>query len=398
MKVLTVNCVDTGSTGSIINSIEKNLYGKCEFEICYERGQVVRNSNRYRITPKIEFLFYYAFGRLTGIKYGTGYTSTIRLLMKIKRTHPDVVHVHCPNTNSINLYMLFSYLKKKEIPTVITNHAEFYYTGNCPHSFECLKFQSGCGECDYVFDPYRPYLFDRTRYEWKKMYDSFQNYKKLIMIAVSPWQEHRMRLSPIVKDLNIRTIMNGVDTDVFHYMPGLFEDKTGKKILHVTAGFSNGLDDLKGGRYIIQLAKIMPEYEFTVVGPCVNINERALPTNIKLTGAIKSKKELARLYSGADITVIVSKRETFGMVCAESLCCGTPVIGFSAGGPESIAMLDNSVFVDYGDIEQLKKEKKKTKKMQSADKEKLSQFAQKKYSCRKMASSYYEIYKEVIAL
>ena len=37
----------------------------------------------------------------------------------------------------------------------------------------------------------------------------------------------------------------------------------------------------------------------------------------------------------------------------ESLCCGTPVAGFQAGGPEQIALPEFSRFVQWGDIRQL---------------------------------------------
>ena len=41
------------------------------------------------------------------------------------------------------------------------------------------------------------------------------------------------------------------------------------------------------------------------------------------------------------------------MVTAESLCCGTPVVGLEAGGPESIALKEFCSFVRQGDIESL---------------------------------------------
>ena len=397
MRVLTINCVDTGSTGSIIDTTEKILKGRCDFEICYERGKKLKNSNRYRITPRFEFLFYYMLGRMTGLKYGTGYTSTMRLLGQIRKTNPDIVHVHCPNVNSINLFMLFGYLKKADIPTVVTNHAEFYYTGNCPHAYDCMKFQTGCGHCDYVFDSYRPYRFDRTKYEWKKMYNSFQDFPKLIMVAVSPWQETRMRLSPIVKDLRIRTVLNGVDTNTFRYLPKTVAGNDVKKILHVTASFSTNENDLKGGRYIIQLAQLMPECEFTVVGPNETVTTKQIPPNLKLYGATQNKEDLAKMYSEADVTVIVSRRETFGMVCAESLCCGTPIVGFYAGGPESIAMQEYSKFVEYGNVEHLARAIRSIPKMCPEEKEKLSDQARQKYSCEQMAEGYYAVYKEVLS-
>jgi len=42
------------------------------------------------------------------------------------------------------------------------------------------------------------------------------------------------------------------------------------------------------------------------------------------------------------------------MVCAESLSCGTPVVGFQAGAPEIISIKRFSEFVPQGDIDALK--------------------------------------------
>ena len=75
-----------------------------------------------------------------------------------------------------------------------------------------------------------------------------------------------------------------------------------------------------------------------------------MPDNVKLWGRAKSQEELAKLYSEADMTLLLSQGETFSMVTAESLCCGTPVIGFKAGGPESIAISSASKFVEYGNV------------------------------------------------
>lgn len=53
--------------------------------------------------------------------------------------------------------------------------------------------------------------------------------------------------------------------------------------------------------------------------------------------------------------LLTSERETFSMVTAESLCCGTPVVGFKAGAPEQIALKEYSEFVDYGNLDKLEK-------------------------------------------
>ena len=74
---------------------------------------------------------------------------------------------------------------------------------------------------------------------------------------------------------------------------------------------------------MIQLAKRMPEIAFVVAGP--KNGDFEIPENLILLGSVKEQKSLAKLYSMADVTLLTSQRETFSMVIAESLCCGTPV-------------------------------------------------------------------------
>jgi D-inositol-3-phosphate glycosyltransferase len=46
--------------------------------------------------------------------------------------------------------------------------------------------------------------------------------------------------------------------------------------------------------------------------------------------------ELPRFYSAADLTVMPSSYESFGLVAVESLACGTPVVATRVGGLTSI--------------------------------------------------------------
>jgi hypothetical protein len=75
--------------------------------------------------------------------------------------------------------------------------------------------------------------------------------------------------------------------------------------------------------------------------------------NVLNLGFISSPELMASLYRNAQCTLILSKVESFSMPTAESLCCGTPVVGFKAGGPESFANRCFSSFVDQNDLEGL---------------------------------------------
>ena len=78
------------------------------------------------------------------------------------------------------------------------------------------------------------------------------------------------------------------------------------------------------------------------------------------------------------------------MPTAESLCCGTPVAGFLAGGPESIAFPEYSSFVQYGDIPHLKAEIRKMLSMKF-DSDEMSERAMARYSKSRMASEYLKL-------
>jgi putative colanic acid biosynthesis glycosyltransferase len=361
MKILQVNVVyRKGSTGKIVYDIHRELIEQgMKSIVCFGRGIKRNEPNIYKISSEMLAKFNVLRARITGLQYNGSLISTLRLINIIKREKPDVVHLHCINGNFVNIYKLFAFLKKTNIRTVLTLHAEFMHTGSCGHAFECNKWLTGCGSCPQLKEATGSYLLDRTHIAWLKMKDSFNGFDNLRIVAVSKWLGERAKRSPIMNGHNFSVIWNGIDTrDTFH--PCNFEflkEKHGLKdemiLLHVTANFSMDKDDVKGGRYIVELASRLKDDNVKIIVVGSRDLVMSLPDNIINAGNITDQKELAAYYSMADLTVITSKRETFSMVCAESLACGTPVIGFKAGAPEEIALPKYSEFVDFGDVSEL---------------------------------------------
>lgn len=118
-----------------------------------------------------------------------------------------------------------------------------------------------------------------------------------------------------------------------------------------------------------------------------------MPSNVTTIGHTKSKEELSWYYNIADVTLLTSKRETFSMVCAESLACGTHVVGFRAGGPESVFIGDFARFVDYGDVRELGKA---INEMITLSPNIDATLINKKFSAKDMATKYRQLYKEII--
>ena len=351
MKVLQVNVVyKNGSTGKITADIHTELLKNgIESVVCYGRGSKVDEPYVYKTCGELYAKMNNAFSRITGIMYAGCLFSTRKLVNIIKREKPDIVHLQCINGYFVNIYKLVTWLKKNKINTILTLHAEFMYTGGCGHAFDCEQWrkQSGicCTDCPRWKKETKSIFFSRTSTMWKKMKKAFDGFDKdkLTIVSVSPWLMDRAKSSQIFRNYNHKVIYNGLDTSVFKLYDTTEVKKkynlTDEKIIfHATPSFSDDPNNIKGGCYVIELAKRMINDNVKIFVAGDYKKGMNLPKNIILLGRIKDQVELAKLYSMADVTVLTSKKETFSMVVAESLCCGTPVVGFKAGGPEQIAI------------------------------------------------------------
>lgn len=407
MKVLQINCVfRKGSTGKIVDGIHEELKIQgYQSIVCYGRGRRIEEADVYKFCTEFEANVHTMIIR-TGLvlNYGGLFLPTLRLKRIIEKEYPDIVHIHCANGSSVNIYSLLKCLAKKSIKTIITHHAGFYYTGSCEHAYDCQQFMqpNGCHHCPIKFKATRSKTWDNSGRAWRRMRDAIAcfDHDNLMFTAVSPWLKERSLHSNIVNKYRCEVVLNGVNTDIFKHKPGdnLIVRKIDKSYhtyaLYVTAAFNPyNKGDNKGGWYIVELAKRLPEVCFIVVS-LRSANIEALPSNVYFWGKAESQDQLASLYNSADLTVITSKRETFSMVCAESLCCGTPVAGFKAGGPESISLTEYSKFVEYGNIDDLESAIKHIPGI--FNKQVISERAVQKFSNERMVKGYMDCYKSLV--
>lgn len=98
---------------------------------------------------------------------------------------------------------------------------------------------------------------------------------------------------------------------------------------------------------------------------------------------------LAKYYSLADVFVLCSQKETYSLTCAEALCCGTLVVGFKCGAPETVFKEPFARFVDYGDISGIKNIVAQIGLKKNSE---LAENARKEYSKDTMTKRYMETY------
>lgn len=358
MKVLVVdvNC-ETSSTGEIAKSLVACLKDEGhEAVLCYGRGSVSREPGVYKFGIDWETRIHAGLTRLTGYTGCFSPFSTKKLLMFMEAFKPDVVHLHELHAYFVNIAPIVEYLKRNKIKTIWTFHCEFMYTGKCGYAYECERWKVGCGKCPHLHDYVSTLFFDKTHQQWEKKRKLFEGWTDLHIVTPSQWLADRVLMS-FLTQADISVIHNGIDTNTFYPrdtsgLKQLFGIKEAKKIV-LSVG-SNLMTERKGGRFVLELAAAMPEYLFILVGADEQPGLQ-IPNNVLMLGVIEDKATLAKYYSLADIFVICSSRETFSLVCAESLCCGTPVVGFKNGAAEEISIPEHSSFVEYADIGELLK-------------------------------------------
>lgn len=397
MRILQINCVyPSGATGKITAAVHHRLLSEGHTsQVLYSRGKRREEPHAFRVSGVWAGKTNHLISMLTGDVYGGCGLQTRRILRHIRRYQPDVVHLQCINGYFVNIYRLLDFLKRQGIPTVLTLHADFMFTANCGSALGCDKWQSGCGNCPELRRATNSLFFDRTASSFKKMQKAMEGFgDKLTVVGVSDWISQRAAKSPIMKDIKIVTVANGIDTSVFVPVSSqALENPSGaeKTVLWVTSHFADG----KGRHDFLKLAESMRNepYRFVVVG---ENPPRCELKNVTFMGKVHDVRELASLYAAADVALCCSAQESFSLVCAEAQCCGTPVVAFDAGGVSETVRDGIGEVVPLGDISAMADAvKRQSQKKREISQEKLA-VLHDRFDQTRMAEAYLSLYRELL--
>jgi glycosyltransferase involved in cell wall biosynthesis len=124
---------------------------------------------------------------------------------------------------------------------------------------------------------------------------------------------------------------------VFRPTPGDFCERYGLQEQTVILGVAYKWTRGKGFDIFATLADALDDsYKVVLVGVTEKQKKR-LPPGVICLPRVTNPKELAALYTAADVFVNPTREETLGLTNLEALACGTPVITFDRGGsPECV--------------------------------------------------------------
>ena len=117
----------------------------------------------------------------------------------------------------------------------------------------------------------------------------------------------------------------------------VFVKNTAWGVVHIVLFVAFGWGTRKGIDVIANLANMLDaSYKLVVVGSDNKVDE-ILPSNVISIHKTQDQRQLAEIYTAADVFANPTREEVLGMVNVESLACGTPVVTFKTGGsPECI--------------------------------------------------------------
>lgn len=98
----------------------------------------------------------------------------------------------------------------------------------------------------------------------------------------------------------------------------------------------------KGWYELVQAMQMLPEEQFELVVVGSKIDKKQVSSNIRSLGFVHN---MAELYAAADFTILPSHYEPYGLVVAESLQCGTPVIISDKVGARDFVTKDRGVII-----------------------------------------------------
>ncbi|MGY6743331.1 MAG: glycosyltransferase [Cecembia sp.] len=341
MKLLQINStLGVGSTGRIVEDLGAFLLANDgESFVAFGRSARKSRSNTIKLGTKLDQLNHWFQTRAFDTHGFHSKRATAKLIDQIPAINPDVIHLHNLHGYYLNVELLFDFLKSYGKPVIWTLHDCWAFTGHCCYyeRVGCDKWKTQCHTCPLLFLYPESIGLDNSKNNFIRKKASFQGLGNLRIITVSKWLESQVKQS-FLKEYSVQTIYNGIDLDIFKPKDQVYtKNKLGLSAYKIILGVANEWSDGKGLGVFLEIAKSLGnDYRIVLIGLSEKQIE-SLPQNILGFQKTKNLQEVVDFYNAADVFVSPSTAETFGMVVAEALSCGTPcVVNDSSALPELV--------------------------------------------------------------
>ena len=345
MKIVQINSVcGFGSTGRIAIDLY-HAYEKAGHEcvIAYGRGAAPQGIKTYRIGTEWGVKLHGALSRITDRQGFYSTRATKNLVEWLINYDPDILHLHNLHGYYLDIRVLFSYIRKYKKKVIWTLHDCFSFTGHCSH-FDycgCEKYITGCEKCPQKTNYPASYILDCSKKNYEEKKKLYGNGLDIHFVTPSAWLAGLVKKS-FLSNYPVTVIPNGIDQTKFYPIKDKRLDMAAEKYQidrsrKIILGVANVWNEGKGLKCFLQIWKHeKKDWQVVLVG----LSKKKIDNIRKWQDTIKTEnkenlvliertedvRELAVLYSMADVFLNPSREETMGLTTIEAMACGTPVI------------------------------------------------------------------------
>ena len=303
---------------------------------------VIEVSSLYSLQDKMRLLLRKLAGRIIKIiihpKFN--FTNQTLLFSVLKKIDFDILHLHWVTDGYVN----FNELKNINNVIVWTMHDCAAFTGICHVIGLCENFITKCGKCPLINSSEKNDISNREFLRKSKLY----NKSRLHFVSPSNWLASTASKSPLLKDTPITIIPHGLDIEKYSPINKIIAKRALqiKDDVKIILCGAVTLDNENKGVHLFSKAmlyikeNIIPEEKIEIMffGDSAN-RGKDFVFKTSYLGYLSDELLLRICYSAADVVVVPSKQESFGLVAIEAMACGTPVVAFRATG--SLDIIDH---------------------------------------------------------
>jgi glycosyltransferase involved in cell wall biosynthesis len=260
----------------------------------------------------------------------------------------DIVHYHLVHNNLISVLDMPKLTKAK--PSVWTIHDPWFFAGGCIYPLDCTGYKRVCGECG----------LPKTEQMLAIKKDIYRHMDVGLIVA-SRFTMNCFRESPVAKHFaRVSLIPFGIDVDRF----GTTNKTAAKEKLKMKDGktvvaFRTEKSPLKGCQFIyeaLDLIETPDKIKVLTVGSAGLPEELASRFDAVQLGWRDDEETMSCFYAAADIFLMPSLAESFGLMAVEAMAAGCAVVVFADTALADTAFApDCAVPVPYKDSRALAK-------------------------------------------
>lgn len=361
MRILFINeLCGSGSHGKIAAEQAQKFESEGhEVKIAYGRHpNVPEQYKKYavRIGSKLDVYIHALMTRLTDKHGFFSKRATKKFLQWADNYNPDFLWLHNIHGYYINVEMLFYWIKSRpKMKIYWTLHDCWSFTGHCAYfTFEkCYKWRTHCSKCPRI-NKYPASFIDNSYKNFDRKKNLFTGVNDMTLITPSKWLADLVKES-FLKEYPVEVCYNTIDKNIFKPTAGNFREKYNIGNKKIILGVASIWEERKGLDDFIKLSEMLDAEKFVIVLVGLKPKQiKKLPKKIIAIQRTNNQKELAEIYTAADVFFNPTYEDNLPTVNLEAEACGTPVITYDTGGCPETVKLENSKIISCGDVETAK--------------------------------------------